>query len=183
MQHWHIQQAARILEAGGVIAYPTETVYGLGCDPWDYDAVVRLLDIKRRSMDSGLILIAADVDQVVPYLDKPTKALKQKLTGKGKQPVTWLVRAPAIPQWVRGAHDKAAIRITTHPLARELCRTFGRPIVSTSANRSGRPPAQNALKIRKLFKDELDYILTGTTGPATKTSEIRDAETDKVYRS
>lgn len=177
--HWHVTRAARVVRAGGVIAYPTESVYGLGCDPWDAAAVVRILALKRRSPDKGLIVIAASRDQLTPYLDAPA-ALRAKLTA-GRRPVTWLIPAPGLPPWIRGSHDTAAVRIVSHPAAAALCRLCG-PLVSTSANLEGGTPARSALRVRRLFGDGVDYVLNGAPGPCRTPSEIRDARTGAVVR-
>ena len=182
MTGWHLKHAARVMRAGGVIAYPTESVYGLGCDPWDAVAVMKLLHLKRRSYTKGLILIAADFDQIAPWLANPTAALRKKLSQKTPRPVTWLVDAPNTPLWIRGEHPKLAVRIIRHPLAAELCHAFGGPIVSTSANISGGLSARNPLRVRKLFRDQVDYIVSGDVGPYPFVSEIRDLGTGKRYR-
>lgn len=182
MPHWRIRYAARILRSGGVVAYPTESVFGLGCDPWNPYAVLRLLQLKRRASAKGLILIAADYQQLAPWLGAADEALRATLTGRRPRPVTWLVEAPAVPGWIRGDHPKTAVRIVNHGIAAALCRAFGGPIVSTSANISGGPPARTALKARLLFGNRPDYILAGRVGPFDRPSEIRDAETGRIHR-
>lgn len=182
MESWKIKRAALVLKDGGIIAYPTESVYGLGCDPWNPHAVLRLLQLKRRSAGKGLILIAADYDQLAPYLAASGTALRAKLSRRTPRPITWLVDAPLIPPWVRGDHDKAAVRVVTHEPAASLCRVFGGPVISTSANVSGAAAARTALRVRRLFDDQLDYIMTGPVGPYKTVSEIRDAETGRSHR-
>jgi len=135
-----LRRAARMLTAGGVIAYPTEAVYGLGCDPLDAQAVTRLLAIKRRPVEKGLILIASRFDQLGPYVQPLTAAIRQRLDESWPGPNTWLLPAdPATPRWIRGDHRTIAVRVTAHPLAAALCEAFGGAIVSTSANPAGRP--------------------------------------------
>lgn len=182
MTGWQLRHAARIMREGGIIAYPTESVYGLGCDPWDGYAVMKLLQLKRRSYTKGLILIAADFDQIAPWLANPTAALRKKLIQMTPRPVTWLVDAPDTPLWIRGEHPKLAVRIIRHPVAAELCDAFGGPIVSTSANISGGLSAKTPLRVRKLFRDHVDYVLSGPVGPFVSVSEIRDLGTGKRYR-
>jgi len=182
MTAWHIRQAVRLLKDGGIVAYPTESVYGLGCDPWNPIAVARLLQLKRRSLAKGLILIAADYEQFAPYLGAGGPALRAKICSRTARPTTWLVDAPLIPAWVRGDHAKAAVRIIRYEPAASLCRAFGGAIVSTSANVSGAAPARTALRVRRRFRDQLDYLVTGDVGSASAPSEIRDAVTDRVYR-
>ena len=173
--------AAR-LRAGAVIAYPTEGVWGLGCDPLDQDAVTRLLAIKHRPVDKGLILIAADQAQLAPFVQPPDPALQQRLDDSWPGPVTWLLPARAeTPRWLRGRHSSIAVRVTAHPLAAQLCRAFGGPLVSTSANAAGRPPARSALQAR-LRCPGLDLIVPGASGGRRGPSEIRDARSGRIVR-
>ena len=179
---FNIQRAAAICRQGGVIAYPTESVYGLGCDPLDPLAVARLLDLKQRPVDKGLILLASDLDQLLPFIEL-TAEQKNKLTRGTDKPTTWLVTASEFtPQWITGKHEKVAVRITRHRTARQLCESLGFPIVSTSANRGGQPPARSAVKVKTYFNNELDFILAGATGLLGKPTEIRDLDTDKILR-
>jgi len=184
MNRWHIQQAVRAIHGGGIVAYPTEAVYGLGCDPLDPDAVMRLLALKRRPAEKGLILIAASLDQLQPYLAPLTPALKRKLATTWPGPVTWLLPVrPEAPWWLTGDHDTLAVRVTDHPLAAALCRAAGTPLVSTSANPAGRRPARDPLAVQRLFGDRIDCLLHGAVGGRARPSEIRDARTGKVVRA
>ena len=106
-----------------------------------------------------------------------------KLDSSDEQPVTWIVPATeAVPHWIRGRHTSVAVRQTTHPVARALCAAVDSPIVSTSANVSGRPPVRNALVLRRVFGTKVDYVVPGDCGPAAGPSEIRDIRTGKVLR-
>jgi len=160
MSPWHLRQAAHTICAGGVIAYPTETVYGLGCDPMNQMAVERLLALKNRPADKGLIIIASDIDQLTPYIRIDSQALKSKITQIYSRPTTWVCPPnPNIPPWLTGQHNAIAIRITQHPASRRICELSQRAIVSTSANPSGLTPAHNALKARQYFSHKIDYLL------------------------
>lgn len=173
---------ARCLRQGGVIAYPTETVYGLGCDPLNSRAVARLLTIKQRDVHKGLILIAANATQLLPFV-QDNKHLLERLQ-PSISPITWLLPASSqAPEWITGGHDNIAVRITTHPLAAELCRAFNGAIVSTSANRSGLPSARNVWQVRRNLGKDLDNILSGQPGPFKKPSEIREAISGRIIRS
>jgi len=184
MNHWHIRQAVRAIHGGGVIAYPTEAVFGLGCDPLDAQAVMRLLALKGRPAKKGLILIASSLEQLQPYLAPLTPALKRKLGATWPGPVTWLLPVrPETPWWLTGDHDTLAVRVTAHPLAAELCRAAGTPLVSTSANPAGHRPARDALAVQRMFGDGLNYILHGATSGQNRPSEIRDARTGTVVRA
>ena len=178
-----IKEAVQILQQGGVIAYPTEAVFGLGCDPDNHQAVKKLLAIKQRSRDKGLILIAADFQQLRPYLGEIDKSLKAKILATWPGPVTWLWPAkPTVSSLLRGKHDTIAVRVTAHPLAAALCREFAGPLVSTSANLSGKPPTRSADEVRNQLGEQLDYVLEGKVGGRTKPSEIRDALSGEVLR-
>lgn len=178
-----IKEAVHVLQQGGVIAYPTEAVYGLGCDPANHRAVQKLLELKQRDRDKGLILIAADFDQLAPFLAEIEGSLKERVLATWPGAVTWLWPAkPEVSTWLRGEHVTIAIRVTDHPLAAQLCRAFGGALVSTSANLSGNPPARNAEQVRAQFGDQLDYVLEGEVGGHAKPSQIRDAVSGSILR-
>ncbi len=183
-RHPRIRQIAVQLRHGAVIAYPTESVWGLGCDPWCEPAVMRLLGLKHRAVDKGLILVAADMAQLAPFLRHLTPQQLQPLQASWPGPVTWLVPDQGIaPAWIRGRFDSVALRLTDHPLVVGLCRAFGGPLVSTSANPQGKPPALNAIKVRSYFGHQLDAIAPGLVGKLAKPSEIRDLRTGKIVRA
>jgi len=174
MSPFRLRQAARALRRGAVLAYPTEAVYGLGCDPLDPRAVQRLLAIKGRSRHKGLILIAADFAQLQPFLAPLDAAQRQCLLADWPGPVTWVVpAAPGLPDWLSGGRDTLAVRVTAHAGAAALCRAAGMPLVSSSANASGRPPARTALQVR-LRCPGVDHVLCGPTGGLARPTEIRD---------
>jgi len=178
-----INEAVQILQQGGVIAYPTEAVYGLGCDPAHLQAVQKLLELKQREPDKGLILIAAEFEQLSPFLAEIEDSLKEQVLATWPGPVTWLWPAKTeVSSWLRGEHATIAIRVTAHPLAAELCRIFGGALVSTSANVSGKPPARNAAQVRAQFKNQLDFVLEGEVGGLAKPSQIRDVLSGRVLR-
>ena len=180
---WHIREAVRRLGASGVIAYPTETVFGLGCDPFNPMAVMRLLALKQRNIEQGLILIASDFAQLEPLLMPLSATVRNRILETWPGPVTWTLPClPKTPVWLRGSHKSLAIRLTSHPLARSLCGSWNGPLVSTSANRHGKPPATSALGVRMAFDAELDYILHGKVTGTGKPSEIRDGITGRVLR-
>ncbi len=121
--NWQIQQTARVVREGGVIAYPTEAVWGLGCDPWNGEAVDRLLALKERPMHKGLILVADDIEQFDFLLADLPEIWLQRLAGSWPGPNTWLVpHQNRLPEWVTGEHDTVALRVSDHPLVRALCR-------------------------------------------------------------
>ncbi|MBH4451463.1 L-threonylcarbamoyladenylate synthase, partial [Pseudomonas aeruginosa] len=158
------QCAARVVREGGVIAYPTEAVWGLGCDPWNEDAVYRLLALKARPVEKGLIVVAANIHQLDFLLEDLPDVWLDRLAGTWPGPNTWLVpHQERLPEWVTGVHDSVAVRVTDHPLVQELCHLTG-PLISTSANPAGRPAARTRLRVEQYFHDELDAILGGGGG-------------------
>jgi L-threonylcarbamoyladenylate synthase len=181
--NWQLHEALRMLSDGGVIACPTETVYGLSCDPFNAAAVLHLLALKRRSITHGLVLIASDFSRLEPLLLPLNPGLRKRVATPGGSPVTWVLPClPEVPAWLRGRHDTLAVRITTHPLAKALCRQWDGPLVSSSANRHGRNPACNALMVRKAFDGQLDCILHGDTGKTRTPSRIRDGISGRILR-
>lgn len=184
MTQWHIKQAVRHIVAGGIIAYPTEAVYGLGCDPFNQQAVENLLALKQRDWRKGLILIAANYEQLRPLLQPLTSEIQQRVFATWPGHVTWLLPAkPEVPQWLRGHSDKLAVRITAHPIAATLCQHWQFPLVSTSANISQHKAATTVLQVRRIFNNSLTYIVPGYVGKHSKPSEIRDALTNTLLRA
>ncbi len=177
-----ITNAVRHLKAGEVIAYPTEAVYGLGCDPLNENAVMRLLEIKHRPIEKGLILIASSLEQLYPYLVLgPTIIERVSATWPG--PVTWVIPAqPWVPQWLTGDHDSLAVRVTAHPIAAALCEQFDGPLVSTSANQTSRPAIRSARKLLKPFAGEDIFIVHGEVGGLQRETAIFDAVTGQQLR-
>ena len=176
-----IDKAATVLHSGGVIAYPTEGVFGLGCLPGNLDAVARLLQIKQREASKGLILIAATASQFEDWIDLPDDTSLPE--PDPQRPVTWIVPAGSrVAPIVRGSHTGIAVRITTNPIAQAICTAVASPIVSTSANLSGRPVAATEYALRRQFSDRVDYVVPGKCGPASGASEIRDLASGAVLR-
>ena len=172
-------QAARILKHGGIVAYATEYCFGLGCDPLNRMAVLRLLRLKRRPVGKGLILIAADTAQLAPYVDDIPAQVRASWPG----PHTWLLEARAdVPGWITGDHPRIAVRVTAHPQAAALCRAAGMALVSTSANRAGSAPVRSYRDAMRRFKGEVDYVLPGMVGEAPAPTPIRDAVTGALIR-
>ncbi len=179
---FQLRLAAHQLHKGDVVAYPTEAIYGLGCDPLNRRAVARLLGIKQRPLSKGLILIAAGFDQLIPFVNHLPEEQMQAVLESWPGPNTWLLpAAKSTPRWLTGGRDSIAVRVTAHPLAAGLCRAFGGAIVSTSANLSGYSPARTALEVR-LRCPGTDAILHGSTGDATQPTTIRNALTGEVIR-
>ncbi len=184
MNSWQLQWARQVVQTGGVIAYPTEAVFGLGCDPWNPSALARLLQIKRRSPSKGLILIAADLDQITPFVAPLPQAVWQRILPTWPGPVTWLLPARAsVSNVLTGGRDKLAVRITAHVQAAQLCLACATALVSTSANRSGRIPARTTRELRLRLGQAVDFVLPGKVGGLGKPTEIRDGLTGAVIRA
>lgn len=181
---WHIQQAADSLAAGGVWAYPTEAVWGLGCDPWNTEAVERILALKGRPWHKGLILVAADTDQLDFLLQGAPPPVWQAVRDGWPGANTLLLPDPGqqLPDLVRGQHQRVAVRVPAHPQVRRLCRAFGGALVSTSCNRAGGPPLRWSWQIHQRFASELDGILTGSLGGARRPSRIIDPMNGTLLR-
>ncbi|MEX0732501.1 MAG: Sua5/YciO/YrdC/YwlC family protein [Aquisalimonadaceae bacterium] len=180
---FRLERARRAVTNGGLIAYPTEAVYGLGCDPLNRDAVARLLAVKRRPLRKGLIVLAADLDQLLPLLAPLDPQQIEKLEETWPGPVTWVLPAnPATPFWLTGNRPDLAVRVTDHPLACELCAVCG-PLVSTSANFSGHAPARTALQARLRLGTAVDVVVPGTVGGLARPTEIRDGRSGRVLRN
>jgi L-threonylcarbamoyladenylate synthase len=179
-----IRRAGAVIRAGGVIAYPTEAVWGLGCDPLEVEAVARILAIKERPVSMGLILIAAEMAQLRPWIEPVPPDAETRIAATWPGPVTWVFPAqPWVPHWVHGGRGSLAVRVTAHAQSAALCRAAGHAIVSTSANRSGRAPARTGVQVRHWFRGELDLIVGGATGGRDRPSEIRDALSGRPIRS
>lgn len=180
---WKLRRAVKILRQGGVVSYPTEAVFGLGCDPWNIEAVERLQEIKQRPWTMGLIVIAADFNQLQPFIQPvPTEVLANILpTWPG--PMTWLLPvSDDVPFCVCGSHDKIAVRVTAHKQTAQLCNAFGGAIISTSANVMGGIPAKSTRVVHWKLGNAIDYVLPGMTSGTSKPTDIRDAITGEIIR-
>lgn len=183
MTGWKLRLATQVIARGGIIAYPTESVFGLGCDPLDYLAVERICRLKQRSLSKGLILIASHPDQLLPYTQLDPKQIKT-LQSKRSKPTTWVVPASdSCPLWLRGKHTGIAVRLTQHPLAKQLCEYSHRALVSTSANISSQTAARKALTVQRVFGPAVDLILHGETGHHRHASEILDIVSHQILRN
>lgn len=178
---FQIRAAAKAIKNQGVIAYPTESVFGLGCLPLSESAVLKLLQLKRRPIEKGLILIASKLEQLEHFTllsDEDREKISQR-----KEPTTWLVKKSGhTPEWVSGNHKKVAVRVSTHPVVMALCNEVGGAIISTSANTSTSKAASSTLQVRQYFPIELDYYLMGNTGNVVAATPIIDIETMQIIR-
>ncbi|MGN8159039.1 L-threonylcarbamoyladenylate synthase [Salinisphaera sp. SWV1] len=178
-----LRRAARTLAEGGIVAHATEGVWGLAADAFDADAVWRVIAAKQRDVARGLIVVAADSAQLAPLVAPDAGAAWQRAVESWPGPTTWLLPARAgAPQWLTGGQPTIALRETAHALTRALCGEFGGPIVSTSANVSGRPPVDSPWRARACFGDRIDMVLGGRADTPGRASTIRNASTNETIR-
>jgi L-threonylcarbamoyladenylate synthase len=180
-----IAAASIALRQGAVIACPTEAVWGLGCDPFDQAAVTRLLAIKQREVDKGLILVAGSVEQFDGLADWAALPVQRaaEVRASWPGPNTWIIPATQrVPRWITGAHDSVALRVSAHPVVVALCEAFDGPLVSTSANLAGAPPPRSLDAFDPSLLAMLDGVVAGKTGSRDRPSDIRDARSGAVLR-
>lgn len=179
-------QAVDALTEGGVIAYPTESCFGLGCDPDNLQAVEKILQLKQRPQEKGVILIASDYSQLMRYVDdsKIPQDKRYQVLSHWPGPFTLLLPTlDSVPSILTGQFSTIAVRVTNHPIARELCRAYGKPIVSTSANLSGQPSAKSFSEVEQVFSEKVDFIVPGQIGESDKPSTIINPLTQEVFRA
>lgn len=178
-----IALAVAALRDGQIIAYPTESVFGLGCDPHNRAACERLFALKQRPAGQGVLLIASEFAQIEPYIDTASDSALARAQATWPGPHTWVFpRSDRIPAWIAGVHVGVALRVTAHPMAAELCRAFGGALVSTSANRHGQPPLRDAVAVRATFGDDVAVVVDGSLGGLEQPTPIGDAMTGELLR-
>lgn len=181
--HPRLQVAVDALRRGGVVAYPTEAVWGLGCEVHNRHGVQRILDLKQRSPDKGLILVADCLAQFEFVLHDLPADMRNTLQASWPGPITWLVpHRQRLPAWITGQHDTVALRVSRHPVVATLCRTLGGPIVSTSANPQGAQAARFSFQARRYFGDNVTYA-PGRVDLQARPSVIRDLISGAVLRT
>jgi L-threonylcarbamoyladenylate synthase len=178
-----VNRAVAAIGRGGVIAYPTESVWGLGCDPANERAVMRLLALKNRPVNKGLILVADALEDLEWLLSGLEDSQLERLEASWPGSVTWLVpHRNLVPQWITGDHDTVGVRVSAHAGVGALCRAWGGVLVSTSANPAGSAPAVNQLQVRRYFGDSVDFVVPGRVGGQARPSSIRDLVSDRTIR-
>src|SRR3990167_10703036 len=176
--------AVSYLKEGKVIAHPTEAVFGLACDPDNIDAVSRILQIKHRAIDKGFILVGSSWEQLESLITYIQPELLTRVFETWPGPTTWLFPASEkVPFWITGNRKSVAIRITAHPVAKSLCEKFGAPLISTSCNKSGNPPARDIRTIQLTLSNTVDYVIDAPLGGRLRPTEIRDALTGEIIRA
>ncbi len=179
-----ITSAVQALRRGEVVAYPTEAVYGLGCDPFNVEAVTIILQLKQRPIEKGFILVAASWEQIEPLVEPIEPPALYRVLNTWPGPTTWVFPARSdVPHWISGKHNTVAVRVSAHPIVKALCESFGGPIVSTSANIKGQPPIRDYRTTMMTFGDKVATILDGKVGKEISPTEIRYAITGEIIRS
>jgi L-threonylcarbamoyladenylate synthase len=182
---WRLRQIAFEVKSGAVIAYPTDTIWGFGCHPLNDLAVTRIQQLKKRSRQKGLILLSSSLELCRPFLD-PTVYSNHynQLSTIQARPTTWIVKAHRnCPAWLTGNSEFIAFRITHRPHINTLCQSLQAPLVSTSANISGRKTARNGWLVHKLFQSLVDYIIEGHELKSAQASRIIELESGKILRA
>ncbi len=161
-----IKEAVRLLQQGGLIAFPTETYYGLGVDPFNQQALHRLFSVKQRTADKAVLVLVTDQTQALQLTESIPSPLQQLISTFWPGPLTLVCPArPELPVLLTGNTGTIGIRQSPHPLANRLVHEFAAPITATSANRSGKIPATTAAQVEQIFGSDIDLILDGGTTP------------------
>jgi len=181
-----VAQAVSLLQEGEVLAYPTEAVYGLGCLPRLKESVYRILSLKKRPVEKGLILVAATMEQLKPLLD--LRQIKEKrladILKTWPGPYTWVFPATEqVPHWITGSHHSVAVRLSAHPVVQALCLGLGSPIVSTSANVATEPPLGDLELLRQVFSGKISGVVAGDLGGLGQPTSVQDAITNRILRA
>lgn len=182
---WQVKYAAEVVRSGGLVAHPTEAVWGLACDPFNEQAVSRLLALKKRPVDKGVILVSGCIEHFYPLLNALPEELQRRFMLEAECPTTWLVPDiyNIVPPLIKGRFSSVALRLSRHPLTVALSQQLDSPLVSTSANPAGKPPAKDLRQARRYFYKGVDYLLGGKLGGYSKPSVIRDLVTGDALRS
>lgn len=180
MTRSHLEAACAAVAQGGVIAYPTEAVWGLGCDPANEQAIQRILILKDRPWQKGLVMVAANFEQLAPWLEPLTAEQQSLVQATWPGPVSWVLPCKAsVSKWLKGEHQTLAVRVSAHPMVKALCEQTG-PLVSTSANPAGEEPARSLAEVMAYFPQGLDYLLPGELGGRAQPSEIRTLDGQRL---
>ena len=174
--------AITCLKSGGIIAYPTEAVYGIGCDPYNKDSVKKITQIKKRESSKSYILVASELSQLSNLIN--INSLSEEVLSSWPGHNTWLIKPKKnIPPWLMdNENGLIAIRVSSHPEIVELCQFFGNPIISTSANISGNKVLKNHHDVERALGSYLDYLVLGNVGEYSEPSIIKDMKTGKAIR-
>lgn len=178
-----IESAAAIIQSGGILVYPTEGVYGIGCDYRNQTAVLKLLHLKQRSVKQGLVLIASHIEHILPLIQPTEREHLARALKTWPGHATWVFpKSELAPQWITGDHESIAVRVSDHPTVKRLCDTLGQALVSTSANLSGQNTPTSCQALQKLWEQEVNYYLDLPLGGAKQPSTISMAADGQQLR-
>ena len=178
-----IDTACNVIRSGGIIAYPTESVFGLGCNPFNKSAVLKLLKLKKRPVEKGLIVIASHIQQVLPLISpkQPNDLARALKTWPGHY--TWIFpKSKRVPDWVSGDFETIAVRVSKHPTVKKLCDALNEPLISTSANITNEPLLNSIKDIKNCFSDKIGVYIDEPVGTELHASSIIDAHTNTIVR-
>lgn len=183
LSRWQLHNLAQVLDRGGVIAYPTESVYGLGCEPNHLAAIARILEIKNRPVSKGLILLVSHFSQALPFVKPLSNFDVNRISQVQPRATTWLLpKRVTAPELLCGQYDTLAVRLTQHPVAKQICDYTNSALISTSCNLTGKPELINAVSVRNQMKTQLDWIVSAPCG-GQKPSRIIDFMSNRKIRS
>ncbi len=179
-----VGQVIDVIERGGLVAYPTEAIFGLGCDPFNDRAVQLVLELKQRPIEQGVILVAANLVQLEEFIKPELPEHLDRAMTSWPGPDTWIFPASdSVPAGIVRSDSTVAVRVTAHPSPQMICRALGRAIVSTSANLRGQAPARNAAAVARIFGSKIDCVLDAPVGGDSNPSQIRIAATGEIIRT
>lgn len=182
LSRWQLERISRTLKHGGVIAYPTESVYGLGCDPYNQKSLQRILDIKGRSPDKGLIILVSKIEQALPFIAVPDVDQLAKFNSREPRATTWLMPIKTgLSRLLCGNHQKLAVRLTSHPIPKAICDYTGQALVSTSCNLQGKTEMKTTSEVRSRMGLKVEQVIAGQCG-MQKPSRIVDLLSGQVIR-
>jgi len=184
LENYRIKKAVNTVKLGGIIIYPTEAVFGIGCDPNNIDALKKVIDIKSRDSQKGLIIVASKFEQILDYIKPLPKDIEDRLKTNWPAQTTYIFPASDIlsDYLIGGNNRTVAIRVSQNKYIKKLCDLLGHPLVSTSANISGMESITSYKQAKREFQNKVDYILPGKVDINLKPSKIVDIFTSRVLR-
>lgn len=179
----HAREIRAAFRRGKLLIYATESCFGIGCDPRNLKALQRLLRLKSRPWHKGLLLVAAEMTQLTPWMLTPTPEQARTLAASWPGPNTWIVPASRrVPRALRGRHRGIGVRVTAHRGAATLAKIVGSAVVSTSANPAGLRPLKTYRAVQRRFGRNA-FVINGRIGARKRPSTIRILESGAVLRA
>ncbi|MBI4531340.1 MAG: threonylcarbamoyl-AMP synthase [Candidatus Latescibacteria bacterium] len=176
-----VGEAVRCLQAGGVLVYPTETVYGLGGDPFHKDVVERIRAIKEREENKGFLLLIPTMSVLEGLVGEIPEVGQQLMERFWPGPLTFVLKGRSgLPSWLIGEDGTVALRVSSDPVVQAIVAMWGRPLISTSANRSGYPPALSVERLDPAIAGAVDLVIDGGCRSCPHPSTIVDVSSGGV---